>query len=196
MAAPVPLRPDYDAESLRALAKGSRDPAQKCRLLALSVIGVVGTRSEAAAIGGGGLQTVHDWVVAFNTDGQDALIDGKAHEARPRLNAEQCDALRALVERGPPPAPTAWCACAIHDQQQGSERPARGRSGRRGVRRPRRRQAVRRCLPRPSPGHAAGRSIRRRPPAVQTASACSREEGHRCVSEPPQRSTGKTRCVL
>ena len=47
MAAPVPLRPDFDAKALRALAKGSRDPVQTRRLLALSVIATSG------ALGGG-----------------------------------------------------------------------------------------------------------------------------------------------
>jgi hypothetical protein len=36
MAAPVPLRTDFDAQVLRVLAMGSRDPAQPSRLLALS----------------------------------------------------------------------------------------------------------------------------------------------------------------
>lgn len=61
MAAPVPLRSDFDAEALRGLAKGSRDPAQTRRLLALSVIAAGGLRSEAAEIGGVGLQTVRDF---------------------------------------------------------------------------------------------------------------------------------------
>jgi len=104
MAAPVALRSDFDAESLRALAKGSRDPAQTRRLLALSVISAGSSRSEAAEIGGVGLQTVRDWVVAFNADGPDGLIDGKAPGAHPRLNADQRDALKALVEQGPTPA--------------------------------------------------------------------------------------------
>jgi transposase len=104
MAAPVPLRPDFDAETLRVLAKGSRDPAQTRRLLALSAIYAGGARSEAAAIGGVGLQTVRDWVLAFNADGPDGLVDGKAPGARPRLNAQQREALRALVEQGPTPA--------------------------------------------------------------------------------------------
>jgi transposase len=103
MAAPVPLRPDFDAEALRALAKSSRDPDQTRRLLALSAIYAGGSRSEAA-LGGVGLQTVRDWVLAFNADGPDGLIGGKAPGARPRLNAEQREALRALVEAGPTPA--------------------------------------------------------------------------------------------
>ena len=101
MAAPVPLRSDFDAQALRALAKGSRNPAQTRRLLALSVISAGGSRSEAAEIGGVGLQTVRDWVVAFNAAGPDGLIDGKAPGARPRLSPDQRDVLKALVEQGP-----------------------------------------------------------------------------------------------
>lgn len=104
MAAPVPLRSDFNAEALRGLAKGSRDPAQTRRLLALSVISAGGTRSKAAEIGGVGLQTVRDWVVAFNADGPDGLIDGKAPGARPRLNADQRETLKAMIEQGPTPA--------------------------------------------------------------------------------------------
>lgn len=109
MAAPVPLRSDFDTEALRALAKGSRNPAQTRRLLALSAIYAGGSRSDAAKIGaakigGVGLQTVRDWVVAFNAQGPDGLIDGKAPGARPRLNAAQREALRVLVEQGPTPA--------------------------------------------------------------------------------------------
>jgi transposase len=104
MAAPVPLRLDFDAQRLRALARASRDPAQTRRLLALSAIYAGGSRSEAAQIGGVGLQTVRDWVLAFNRRGPDGLIDGKAPGARPRLNAAQREALRAMVEQGPMPA--------------------------------------------------------------------------------------------
>ena len=104
MSAPVPLRLDFDVEALRALATRSRDPAQTRRLLALSVISAGGSRSEAAALGGVGLQTVRDWVVAFNADGPDGLIDGKAPGARPRLDADQREVLKVLVEQGPMPA--------------------------------------------------------------------------------------------
>lgn len=104
MAAAVPLRSDFDAEVLRALAKVSRDPAQTRRLLALSAIYAGGSRMEAAAIGGVGLQTLRDWVLSFNEKGPDGLIDGKAPGATPRLNADHREALRALVEQGPLPA--------------------------------------------------------------------------------------------
>ena len=125
MAAPVPLRSDFDAEALRALAKGSRDPAQTRRLLALSVISAGGSRSDAAEIGGVGLQTVRDWVVTFNADGPSGLIDGKAPVARPRperrlargsqdLGRTGADARRprrgalALVRSGPDPVRGSW----------------------------------------------------------------------------------------
>src|SRR3954470_8459954 len=104
MAAPVPLRSDFDAPRLRALARASRDPAQTRRLLALSAIYAGGSRSEAAQIGGGGPQNVRDWGLAFNAQGPDGLIDGKAPGAHPRLNAAQREALRTMVEQGPMPA--------------------------------------------------------------------------------------------
>jgi transposase len=42
--------------------------------------------------------------MAFNADGPDGLIDGKAPGARPRLNADQRDVLKSLVEQEPTPA--------------------------------------------------------------------------------------------
>ena len=63
MAAPVPLREDYDGPALRALAKASKDAKQTRRLLALAVIYDGGRRREAATTGGVGLQVIRDWVV-------------------------------------------------------------------------------------------------------------------------------------
>lgn len=83
MSALVLLRRDFDAEGLRALSKAARDPAQTRRLLALSAIYAGGSRSAAAALGGVGLQTIWDCVVAFNAHGPDGLIGGKAPGARP-----------------------------------------------------------------------------------------------------------------
>jgi transposase len=69
MALAVRLREDYDAGHLRALAKASRDATQTRRLLALAAISEGGSRGEAARIGGVGIQTVRDWVLAFNAAG-------------------------------------------------------------------------------------------------------------------------------
>src|ERR1051326_3657970 len=57
MAAPVPLREEYDAAELRRLARSTSDPGQVRRLLALAAIYAGAPRSAAAAVGGGGLQS-------------------------------------------------------------------------------------------------------------------------------------------
>ena len=105
MAAPIPLRPDFEAPLLRKLARGSRDPDQIRRLLALAEIYDGGSRSDAARIGGVGLQIVRDWVLWFNAEGPDGLVNGKAPGAAPSLlNDHQRQALRQVVEDGPMPA--------------------------------------------------------------------------------------------
>jgi len=101
MAAAVRLRGDYDAARLRELAKRSADAAQTRRLLALAAIYDGGSRSEAAKIGGVGLQTVRDWVLAFNAEGPAGLVNGKAPGNAPLLNNEHRQALLQIVESGP-----------------------------------------------------------------------------------------------
>jgi len=104
MGAAVGLRGDYEAGQLRGLAKRSVDAAQTRRLLALAAIYEGGSRTEAAKIGGVGLQTVRDWVLAFNTEGPDGLINGKAPGNASLLDDEQRQALARIVESGPIPA--------------------------------------------------------------------------------------------
>jgi transposase len=52
------------------------------RLLALAAIYDGASRTEAAKIGGVGWQVVRDWVVRFNAQGPDGLIDRKARGSR------------------------------------------------------------------------------------------------------------------
>ena len=78
MSAPVPLRPDFDAALLRRLARQSRDPDQTRRLLALAEIYDGGPRSNAARIGGVGLQIGRDFALWFNAEGSDGRLNGKA----------------------------------------------------------------------------------------------------------------------
>src|SRR5271157_4756032 len=85
---PILLRADFDAQMVRAAAKRSKDGAQAWRLLALAAIYEGATRSEAAKIGGVTLQIVRDWVLKFNAQGPDGLIDRKAPGQPPRLNDE------------------------------------------------------------------------------------------------------------
>jgi len=80
------------------------DAAQTRRLLALAAIYEGGSRTEAAKIGGVGLQTVRDWVLAFNAEGPGGLINGKAPGNTSLLDDEQRQALARIVESGPIPA--------------------------------------------------------------------------------------------
>src|SRR5262245_6567887 len=80
MSAPTPLRQDFDAPQVRGLARKTKDGPQARRLLALAAIYDGATRTEAAKIGGVGLQIIRDWVLRFNARGPDGLLDGKSTE--------------------------------------------------------------------------------------------------------------------
>jgi transposase len=101
---PVPLRADFDARSVRAAAKRSKDGPQARRLLALAATYEGTTRSEAAKIGGVTLQIVRDWVVKFDARGPEGLIDRKAPGQPARLNDTHRAALAEIIESGPMPA--------------------------------------------------------------------------------------------
>ncbi len=100
----IPLREDFDAAALHAAARRTKDAAQARRLLALAAVYDGSTRSEAAKIGGVTLQIVRDWVMRFNAEGPDGLIDRKPLGLPPRLNDAHRVALAAAIESGPVPA--------------------------------------------------------------------------------------------
>jgi len=100
----LPLRTDLDALQVRAAAKRTKDGPQARRLLALAAIYDGVTRTEAAIIGGVTLQIVRDWVVKFNADGPEGLIDRKAPGQPSRLTDAHRAALAAMIESGPTPA--------------------------------------------------------------------------------------------
>jgi transposase len=104
MGAAIGLREDFGGGQLRALARRAKDAGQARRLLALAVIYDGARRTEAARIGGVGLQIIRDWVLRFNARGPDGLITGKAPGSRSKLNDDQRRALEDIVERGPIPA--------------------------------------------------------------------------------------------
>jgi transposase len=104
MSVPIPLRGDFNAAQLRGLAKKTKDGPQARRLLALAVIYDGGTRSEAAKLGGVGLQIVRDWVVRFNARGPVGLLDGKAPGQPSKLNDVQRQTVARMIESGPIPA--------------------------------------------------------------------------------------------
>ena len=104
MAIPVPLRGDFDAARLRGLAKKTKDGPQARRLLALAAIYDGATRTEAARIGGVGLQIIRDWVLRFNARGPDGLLNVKPPGQPSKLNAAQRQAIARIIESGPIPA--------------------------------------------------------------------------------------------
>src|SRR5919205_3262890 len=95
----IALRSDFEGAALRRLARATKDAAQARRLLALAEIYEGGARTNAARIGGVGLQTVRDWVLRFNAHGPDGLIDRKAPGQRPKLDVEPREALAQIVEQ-------------------------------------------------------------------------------------------------
>jgi transposase len=104
MGSAVALRSDFTGARLLALARSSRDGKQVRRLLALATIYEGGTRSDAAQLGGVGLQTVRDWVLRFNAAGPDGLVDTPPPGGVPLLDDAQRRALAQIVESGPIPA--------------------------------------------------------------------------------------------
>src|SRR5260370_28297618 len=104
MAIPVALSGDFKASQVRGLARKTKDGPQARRLLALAAIYEGATRTEAAKIGGVGLQIIRDWVLRFNARGPDRLLDGKSTGQPAKLNDTQRQALARLIQRGPSPA--------------------------------------------------------------------------------------------
>ncbi len=100
----IPLRSDFDAAALRAAARRTKDAAQARRLLSLAAVHGGATRTEAARIGGVTPQIVRDWVLRFNAEGPDGLVDRKAPGQPSRLNDAHRAALAAVIESGPIPA--------------------------------------------------------------------------------------------
>ena len=104
MSIPIPLRGDFNAAQLRGLAKKSKDGPQARRLLALAAIYDGATRTEAAKIGGVGLQIIRDWVLRFNARGPDGLLNGKSPGHPCKLNDVQRQMIARMIESGPIPA--------------------------------------------------------------------------------------------
>jgi hypothetical protein len=98
MSIPVPLRGDFKASQLRALARKTKDGPQARRLLTLAAIYDGATRTEAARIGGVTLQIIRDWVMRFNARGAAGLLDGKSPGQPSRLNDVQRQAMLQMIE--------------------------------------------------------------------------------------------------
>ena len=100
----IPLRSDFDAARVRLAARESEDANQVRRLLALAAIYDGASRADAAEVGGVTRQIIRDWVLRFNAQGLDGLVDRKAPGQPSRLDDTHRAALAAVVDSGPIPA--------------------------------------------------------------------------------------------
>ena len=99
--ASVVLRDDFDAASVRRLARDAEDAGQARRLLAIAAVYEGMSRADAARIGGMDRQTLRDWAHRFNEEGAAGLINRTAPGNPRRLTPEQEAELDGLVEAGP-----------------------------------------------------------------------------------------------
>jgi len=96
-------RLDLTPADLRGAATKAKDVAAARRMLCLAMVLEGADRTTAAEACGMDRQTLRDWVHRYNAEGLPGLYDRKRPGARPKLTAEQRDALAAMVEAGPDP---------------------------------------------------------------------------------------------
>jgi transposase len=116
MGTAILVRTDYSSKEVRRLAARVKDAGQARRLLAVAAVLDGASREEAATIGGMDRQTLRDWVIRFNEQGPDGLINKAAPGAPGKLAKEHKAFLTRLVEDGPIPAVhgvVRWRACDL-----------------------------------------------------------------------------------
>src|SRR5262249_2183607 len=96
----IAVRTDHTAGEVRRLAKRAKDAAQARRLLAIAAVLDGASREDAAKIGGMDRQTLRDWVIRFNEQGPDGLINIPSPGVPPKLDATHKAFLARLVEDG------------------------------------------------------------------------------------------------
>ncbi len=112
----IAVRADYTAGEVREFAKRAKDGGRARRLLAIAAVLDGASRTDAATIGGMDRQTLRDWVIRFNEQGPDGLINIPSPGVPPKLGKEHRAFLVRLVEEGPIPAVhgvVRWRACDL-----------------------------------------------------------------------------------
>jgi len=112
----IAVRADYTSGEVRGLAKRAKDAGQARRLLAIAAILDGASREEAAKIGGMDRQTLRDWVIRFNEQGSEGLINKASPGAPGKLTDEHKAFLARLIDEGPIPAihgVVRWRACDL-----------------------------------------------------------------------------------
>jgi transposase len=112
----IAVRTDYTAGEVRRFAQRAKDAARARRLLAIAAVLDGASRKEAAKVGGMDRQTLRDWVIRFNEQGADGLINIPSPGMPPKLNAIHKAFLAQIVEEGPIAAihgVVRWRACDL-----------------------------------------------------------------------------------
>src|SRR2546429_9437688 len=112
----IPVRTDYTAGQVRRIAQRAKDAAQARRLLAIAAVLDGASREAAAKIGGMDRQTLRDWVIRFNEQGPDGLVNIPSPGVPPKLDDTHKAFLARIVEEGPIPAVhgvVRWRACDL-----------------------------------------------------------------------------------
>jgi transposase len=112
----IAVRTDFTAAEVRRFAKQAKDGGQARRLLAIAAVLDGASREDAAKIGGMDRQTLRDWVIRFNGQGPDGLINIPSPGVPPKLGKKHRAFLVRLVEDGPIPAVhgvVRWRACDL-----------------------------------------------------------------------------------
>jgi transposase len=110
------VRTDYTVGEVRQFAKHAKDAAQARRLLAIAAVLDGASREDAAKIGGMDRQTLRDWVIRFNEQGPDGLINLPSPGVPPKLDDTHRAFLARIVKEGPIPAihgVVRWRACDL-----------------------------------------------------------------------------------
>jgi transposase len=112
----IAVRTDFTSGEVRRFAKRAKDAAQARRLLAIAAVLDGASREEAGKIGGMDRQTLRDWMIRFNEQGPDGLINIPSPGVPPKLDDTHRAFLARIVDEGPIPAVhgvVRWRACDL-----------------------------------------------------------------------------------
>jgi transposase len=113
--AALTIRKDRTPVMLRKLAKAEEDARVGRRMLAIANALDGMSREAAAQAVGMDRQTLRDWVIRYNENGIDGLLDRWDGGRPPRLEPDELAELYAIVMAGPDPEIDGVCAFTRED---------------------------------------------------------------------------------